>query len=252
MFVRKLLLCWIVIIYNTPSLKAFTVISQVTFPNTCLDYCNLPSLVTAVETFDGSAIINPVVVSGLYWTTLKARILSLIIGQIVATIIFAIIGYFAASQLSEISDWVTKNASKNINQLLGTPSTTTGKNSIEKGFKVPGTIDISKLGICILIDTIGSSSELLPVIGEITDAVWAPIAAVLMRNLFYGSNVILVLEFAEEILPFTDIVPLASLCWVVDTFFVETEVARALGLGSYRNNLDDKDVIDVRSDKTED
>ena len=110
----------------------------------------------------------------------------------------------------------------------------------------PIPVDLAKLALCILIDVVGSSSELLPVIGEVTDIVWAPIAALLMRNLFYGSNVILVLEFAEEILPFTDILPLATLCWVLDTFFGESDAARALGLGSGRRiDLDDNAAIDV-------
>jgi hypothetical protein len=103
----------------------------------------------------------------------------------------------------------------------------------------------------MLIDIVGSSSELIPIIGEVTDVLWAPIAAILMRNLFYGSNVVLVLEFAEEILPFTDILPLATLCWVLDTFFGESDAARALGLGSNRRvNLEDNTAIDVTTQGT--
>ena len=51
----------------------------------------------------------------------------------------------------------------------------------------PIPIDIVKLCICIFIDVTGSSSELLPIVGEATDVIWAPIAALLMQNLFYGS-----------------------------------------------------------------
>ncbi len=110
----------------------------------------------------------------------------------------------------------------------------------------PIPIDLAKLALCILIDIVGSSSELIPIIGEATDVIWAPIAAVLMRNLFYGSNIVLVLEFVEEVLPFTDILPLATLCWVLDTFFGESDAARALGLGSNRRvDLQDNSAIDV-------
>jgi hypothetical protein len=70
--------------------------------------------------------------------------------------------------------------------------------------------DFGKLLLCIAIDVIGSSSELVPVLGEVTDVVWAPIAGLALRSL-YGSNVLFVLEFTEEILPFTDILPLATL-----------------------------------------
>lgn len=57
---------------------------------------------------------------------------------------------------------------------------------------------------------IGSSSELVPILGEVSDVVWAPIAGLALRTL-YGSNVLFALEFTEEILPFTDILPLATL-----------------------------------------
>lgn len=68
--------------------------------------------------------------------------------------------------------------------------------------------------MCIAIDVIGSSSEVIPVVGELTDVVWAPIAGTLLRSLYGGSNVLFVLEFAEEILPFTDILPLATIWYV--------------------------------------
>lgn len=71
-------------------------------------------------------------------------------------------------------------------------------------------VDFGKLLLCIAIDVIGSASELVPVLGEVTDVVWAPIAGLALRSLF-GSNIVFALEFAEEILPFTDIIPLATL-----------------------------------------
>ena len=70
--------------------------------------------------------------------------------------------------------------------------------------------DFGKLILSIAIDVIGSSSNLVPVLGEVTDVIWAPMAALALRSL-YGSNVVFALEFAEEILPFTDILPLATI-----------------------------------------
>jgi hypothetical protein len=87
-------------------------------------------------------------------------------------------------------------------------------------------------------------------VGEATDFVWAPIAGLLLRNLFYGSNVVLILEFVEEILPFTDFLPLATICWVLDTFYGESSLAKTLGLGSFRP-LDDNEVNDVTEYKRE-
>jgi hypothetical protein len=94
--------------------------------------------------------------------------------------------------------------------------------------------DVFRLLISVLVDVIGTSSELVPIVGEVSDIAWAPVAGFILRSL-YGSNVILVLEVVEEILPFTDFLPLATICWVVDTFFVSSDVARALQIGEYRS-----------------
>jgi len=104
--------------------------------------------------------------------------------------------------------------------------------------------DFGKLLLCIVIDTIGTSSELIPIIGEVTDVAWAPIAGLGLRSLF-GSNILFALEFTEEILPFTDILPLATLCWVVDTYYGDSNVAKALGIGAFGNG---GTVIDVQGD----
>jgi hypothetical protein len=67
-----------------------------------------PSILTsAVETFDGSQIVDTVVVSGVFWTSLKAKFVSLIIGQLLATIVFGVVTTVAASQLSKVGDWAT-------------------------------------------------------------------------------------------------------------------------------------------------
>ena len=96
--------------------------------------------------------------------------------------------------------------------------------------------DVPKLLLCLLIDILGTSSELLPIVGEFTDIAYAPIAALALRSLFQGSNVVFALEFAEEILPLTDILPLATICWVVETYFGDSDVARILQVGVYGPN----------------
>ena len=108
-------------------------------------------------------------------------------------------------------------------------------------------VDVGKLLVCLIIDLLGSSSELIPILGEATDVLYAPIAAILLREL-YGSNVAFGLEFVEEILPFTDIIPLATICWIVDTYFPESDIARILQIGSYGNHIRTQDrmgAIDV-------
>eukprot|EP00566_Odontella_aurita_P023288 CAMPEP_0113548796 /NCGR_PEP_ID=MMETSP0015_2-20120614/13083_1 /TAXON_ID=2838 /ORGANISM="Odontella" /LENGTH=209 /DNA_ID=CAMNT_0000449447 /DNA_START=45 /DNA_END=671 /DNA_ORIENTATION=- /assembly_acc=CAM_ASM_000160 len=139
---------------------------------------DLPSILSSVETFDGSTV-DPVVVSNVFWGALQGKIISV------------------------------------------------GKSPTVEP-------DFGKLLLCIVIDTIGTSSELIPIIGEVTDVAWAPIAGLGLRSLF-GSNILFALEFTEEILPFTDILPLATLCWVVDTYYGDSNVAKALGIGAFGN-----------------
>ena len=62
------------------------------------------------------------------------------------------------------------------------------------------------LWLCILIDTIGMLSYIIPGMGEWMDTVWAPISACLFGLLFGGTKGTII-AFLEEALPFTDIIP---------------------------------------------
>lgn len=223
----------------------------------------------AVETFDGSTITDPVVVSSVFWSSLTTKIVSVIIGQILATIAFSALTYVVSSQVKSLGDIVSKNVFKedngnsNYNNASGQENMNVQSSALSPktnssagtGMKSTITPDFSKLLICIIIDIIGTSSELLPIVGEVTDAVWAPIAALTMRNLFEGSNVVFALEFIEEILPFTDVLPLATICWVVETFADEGELAKALQIGSYgpKRVVDNNDegIVDVEGKRYE-
>lgn len=74
---------------------------------------------------------------------------------------------------------------------------------------------IGKLVISLLIDFIGSSSYLLPFVGEGFDLAWAPIQTVFIMALYDekmpGMKYV---SFFEEILPFTDLIPTGTLGWV--------------------------------------
>jgi hypothetical protein len=163
------------------------------------------SLLTAVEVFDGSSIVNPEVVSTVFWTSLKGKIIAVVLGQVLAAVAFALLSSLLASQISQLGSFATKT-------FFGqSPEANARKTFIKAGqAEKPITPDFGKLLICLGIDIIGSSSELLPLLGELTDVIYAPIAATALRSL-YGSNVIFALEFTEEILPFTDILPLATI-----------------------------------------
>ena len=212
-----------------------------------------------VEYFDGSNIIDPVVVSNVFWSRLQANLISVIIGQFLAAIVFSFLLSTAASQITKLLSYVSE-------QIFSGTTTTTIPRDNRPPLRIPRNLrddsssstttttvvapDFGKLLICILIDTIGSSSVLIPFIGDASDVLWAPTAGLLLRYLFYNSNVIFLFELTEEILPLTDILPLATLCWIIDTYFRETDIAKLLQLGTYASSSsvyekDRSDAIDV-------
>jgi hypothetical protein len=164
------------------------------------------SILTAVEVFDGSTV-DPVVVSGVFWASLKGKIIAVIIGQLLATLVFALLSTFVASQISQVGGFLANTFSSDSSGAEGT-----GQKPFIKASPSSTTInpDFGKLLICITIDVIGSSSEIVPILGDATDIIYAPIAGAILRSL-YGSNLLFVLEFTEEILPFTDFLPLATI-----------------------------------------
>jgi hypothetical protein len=73
-----------------------------------------------------------------------------------------------------------------------------------------------RLLISLLIDLIGSSSYLLPIVGEGADVAWAPIQTILIMAMYDKTSPNLkYVSFVEEILPFTDIVPSATIGWLM-------------------------------------
>lgn len=73
-----------------------------------------------------------------------------------------------------------------------------------------------KLLASIVIDFLGTATFALPVIGELGDLFWAPLAASMISGMYSQSSPkIKYIAFIEEILPFTDIIPTATLAWCV-------------------------------------
>jgi hypothetical protein len=74
---------------------------------------------------------------------------------------------------------------------------------------------MAKLIVCLLIDFVGSSSYLLPGVGEAFDVAWAPTQTIMIAAMFdHVSPNLKYISFVEEILPFTDLIPSATLGWV--------------------------------------
>lgn len=69
---------------------------------------------------------------------------------------------------------------------------------------------------CLLMDFIGYASFSIPVLGEFSDLIWAPISALIFYKSFGGWKGALggMFNFAEEILPFSDFIPTFTLAWI--------------------------------------
>ena len=143
------------------------------------DMSSFSSVTTAVEVFDGSTIVDPVVVSDVFWSSLKSKVVAVIIGQFLATIAFGIFSSFLASQIGQIGDFVTSTILKDgTSKGEKTQTTFIKANEINPPTANKGPPpDFGKLLICLAVDVLGSSSELLPVLGEVTDVLYAPIAS---------------------------------------------------------------------------
>ena len=76
---------------------------------------------------------------------------------------------------------------------------------------------LPNIALCIALDLIGMASFTLPFLGEFSDVVWAPISAILFNKLFGGRLGMIggVLNFLEEIVPFTDIIPSFTIAWFI-------------------------------------
>jgi len=91
--------------------------------------------------------------------------------------------------------------------------------------RTPVTIDKNiktrNLLLGILFDAIGMLSFTIPMIGEFSDVVWAPIAGYLMTRMYKGTTgkVGGVITFLEEIFPFTDVIPTFTLTWIYTYVF---------------------------------
>jgi hypothetical protein len=81
-----------------------------------------------------------------------------------------------------------------------------------------------KLLLGLLFDGIGMISFSIPVLGEFSDVIWAPIAAFIMSRMYKGTvgKVAGFLTFVEEIIPFTDIIPSFTITWIYTYFFQNT------------------------------
>jgi hypothetical protein len=89
---------------------------------------------------------------------------------------------------------------------------------------------LPNIAICIVMDLIGMSTYIFPALGEYADLIWAPISAYIFLKLFGGrlGTIGSVLNFLEEIVPFTDIIPSFTIAWFIRKRELEKSALRSM------------------------
>ncbi|MFH6603729.1 hypothetical protein ACEZ3G_09600 [Maribacter algicola] len=80
---------------------------------------------------------------------------------------------------------------------------------------------IKKLLLGLLFDAIGLLSFTIPLVGEFSDIVWAPLSAWLMTKMYRGKigQAAGVITFVEEIIPGLDVIPTFTIMWLYTYVF---------------------------------
>jgi hypothetical protein len=86
---------------------------------------------------------------------------------------------------------------------------------------------LPNIALCIGLDVIGMASYFIPAVAEFTDVVWAPISGYFFFMLFGGRFGMIggVLNFLEEIIPFTDVIPSFTIAWFIKKQEVDKWIA---------------------------
>jgi hypothetical protein len=85
----------------------------------------------------------------------------------------------------------------------------------QESIGIDGSTKKRNLFLGIFFDAVGMLSFTVPMVGEFSDVIWAPVAAYLMIRMYKGTvgKVGGVIAFVEEIVPFTDFIPSFTLMW---------------------------------------
>lgn len=80
---------------------------------------------------------------------------------------------------------------------------------------------IKNLFLGLLFDAVGMLSFAVPLIGDFSDIIWAPLSAWLMTRMYKGriGQAAGVVSFIEEIIPGLDIIPTFTIMWLYTYVF---------------------------------
>ena len=87
---------------------------------------------------------------------------------------------------------------------------------------------LPNIALCIAMDLIGMFTYIIPALGEFADIVWAPISATVFYKMFGGRIGMIggVLNFLEEIIPFTDVIPSFTIAWFIRKNAIEKSLQK--------------------------
>lgn len=76
---------------------------------------------------------------------------------------------------------------------------------------------LPSLAACILLDLVGMASFSIPLVGEFSDVVWAPLSGLIYYRMFGGKMGMYggIFNFLEEAMPGTDIIPTFTISWLM-------------------------------------
>lgn len=83
--------------------------------------------------------------------------------------------------------------------------------------------DLGLLVLCLVLDLVGGASA------DASDLVWAPCSAFIVYALF-DSPLLAAINAIKELLEFTDVLPVATLAWLLAYAYPHAKLTRTLGL----------------------
>ena len=134
---------------------------------------------------------------------------------VIASIILALSSRTGRARLEAVMDPIVRKLTHTSTgqQLLYETGPRPSPLKVAKTFAPKGKWE--RLAVSLVLDVIGSSSYLVPVLGEFTDLAWAPVFAVCVAAMYSESSPYMhYVGLVEELLPFTDIIPTATLAWL--------------------------------------
>ena len=89
---------------------------------------------------------------------------------------------------------------------------------------------IQNLLLGLFFDVVGMISYVIPLIGDFSDVIWAPIAAWLMTRMYKGKigQAAGIVVFVEEIIPGLDVIPTFTIMWFYTYVFKDSKKGKVI------------------------